>query len=667
MTGAHHTFQLRSALKLGLKAFGATRSQLERITAQLSLPPGADPSGADGEAFDIEELPLERLTPTQRSALPLVLRLIGKPRLLALHPGGLVLADPAIEAYMPVENAPRGLSVAQYDADSIERIGLVKIDLLGSRFLTQLAETVELVKGRHVELESGREEVLRDRREIDLDDPSTLARLDRADTIGCFQVETPAVRALLERLRIGSVEDCVAALALVRPGAAAGATKRDYVLRARGDRRLEARHPLIASRLRNTLGLLIYDEDLMTLLSATAGISLGAADEIRSQIIDAGRDHERLSELERRFLRLARRAGSDSDLATTVWKEVLRFAAYSFSKAHAWSYALMAYQSAYLKTHHPVEFACALLNSYGGAYPLRTIAADLQRSGVPLLGPTVNASAIRATVVPNGSAVDGAVRVGLSRVKHLTRKSAGMILASRQDRGPFRDFGDLLERIRLSRREIEALVLCGACDDLPPLSGAGYPFLHEAALKGLRGELSPAAFERIAAAGVEADAAGDATAGERLATYRSLVRIRNELRFLDLHLSDHPMHVLRAAARAQGCLSSSEIRAGWSAHDADRVRFAGIIAASRPHTLGKREAMQYVTFEDEEGLLEAVIPPPLYRRLAGQLTTPGPYLVEGRPSEDLGHLQLIVCALSPFHERERAGPTDARRGEAANG
>lgn len=630
--GAHHGFQLRGALREGLTALGMSRGRIDRIGARL-------PSGDNAETAAVEELGAG-LTAADRRSLRLALRLIGKPRQLALHPAGLVVGDAPIADHAPVERAPRGLIVMQYELRSVAHSGLVKLDLLGSRLLSQLSEAARLAGGR------GDADPL----DLPLNDAATLARLDRADTIGCFQVETPAVRALLSRLEIRGIEDCVAALALVRPGAAGGAAKQEYVRRVQGEARAQPVHPVLAARLRETLGLLLYDEDLMHVLADVGGFSLAAADELRAAIIAAGDDPAALQRLQRHFLAVAREAGAEPALARAVWHTARRFAAYSFAKAHAWSYAVMAYAAVYMKRHHPAAWGCALLNGYGGAYPLRTIAADLQRQGVRLLPPAVNEPAL--ATVPIGGRGGGAstIRIGLGQIKGLTRKSAQAIMASRRQRGRFRSMDDLLARVRLAERESRALILVGACDDLPPLSPGVYPFVQEALVQGLNGELDPANFERAVQS---ARAASPDDAPRR--RYRMLVRIRNELDYLDMHLSAHPMGVLRAEARRLGCLTTEALRR--TPIRAGPVRFAGIVAASRRHPLGQGRAMQFLTLEDEAGLIEAVTPPPACPRLAQRVTTPGPYLVDGTVAEDRGHRYLVVADLWPFHERGQAGRT----------
>lgn len=619
MVGAIHRFQLRGAVRDGLKALGARRGVIERVCARLPVDGEASPATADTI--------YPGATAPEREMLSLALRLVGRPRLLALHPAGLVVGDAPISDYVPVEKGPRGLLVTQYDLRAIARTGLVKLDLLGSKLLTQIDDAATLAR---VPADA---DVL----ELPPDDAATLACIDRADTIGCFQVETPAVRALLRQLDISSLDDCVAALALVRPGAAGGAAKQDYVRRARNDAPTRPVHAALAERLRRTHGVLLYDEDLIRVLADAGGLSLAAADELRAAIISAGEDRAALRQLERHFLGAAHRAGSDPAFARAVWHNARRFAAYSFAKAHALSYAVMAYAAAYMKTHHRAAWGVALLNGYGGAYPLRTVVADIQRHGVQVLPPAVNHAELAATLVQD----EDAVRVGLAQVKHLTRKSAEAIVASRRDRGRFRSVDELLGRVHPAVRETQALILSGACDDLPPLSANVYPFVHEALVKGLKGKMNPTAFKRVVeiAGSVPAD-------DESQRRYRLLVRIRNELNYLEMHLTAHPMQVLRPEAREASCLTAAELAQTTSG----RFRFAGIVAASRVHSTDG-ETMQFLTLEDETGLIETVIPPSMYPRLAARVTMPGPYLVDGTMADDGGNLHMLIAALRPFHER----------------
>ncbi len=638
MVAAHHTFRHRSALREGLKAWGARPAMIETLVG--ALPPEDLPvaevdflglAEAAGEEL-ADRLEAEEATTGLGVILPLIRRLVGRPRHIAAHPGGIVVGQRPLEDCLPLERAPKGVVITQYDLVAVGRLGLVKIDLLGNRCLSELEETFAL---------AGRPPPLR-LEAITAGDPPTLALIDRAETLGCFQLESPAMRSLLARLPIRRQSDLVAALALIRPGAAAGAAKTAFIRRARGEEAAKIPFPCLADRLTETHGLLLYEEDIMLLLSRTGGISLGEADELRAAIVDSGGDPAALAALEAGFLRTARRRGAGgTDGARLAWNAAAHFAAYSFNKAHAASFGRLAYLSAYSKAHHPLEFACALLNHHQGFYPLRTLAAEFVRRGLELRAPQVNASAYHSQIEERTTQGSGALRVGLDRIKTLSLRAAGDLLETRAAHGPFVSLRQLLERVRLSRREIAALLLAGACDGLPPLAAADYPFAHEAALELLRQGGKAADLEHLR---VPRPAAEEA---ERTRLYQALVRVRNELRLLEMHLFAHPLALLRPEADRAGCL---QIAAAAGRPTGSRLRLAVLIDAMRRVATGQGP-LQFLTLEDETGLLEAVLLPPTYRRLGERVVTPGPFLVEGKLQRQQGAMHLEVTAIAPFHER----------------
>jgi DNA polymerase III subunit alpha len=605
MVSAHQTFGLRAAFREGLKAFGMRPAEIDRFCEQIP------PDGLETDATP--PLPLELLNGSCRAFLPLILRLVGKMQHISVHPGGVVIAEPRIDHYAPLERAPKGVLVTQYDMHSLARIGLVKIDLLGNRALSAVQETLRLI-GSAPTMADG--------------DPATLRTLHEARTVGCFQIETPALRATLKKLRVQSIQDLVAALAIVRPGPASGEAKAGFIRRANGEEPAQPPHPRLTELLRETRGMPLYEEHLMVAIAAMTGWSLERADDMRAALIDAAEDQERLRRLENEFLNAAAQTGVLGTDAARVWSVLVRFAAYSFNKAHAISYAQLAWQTAYLKTHYPVAFACGVLNSYGGLYALRTVAADFARQGLRLRLPHVNCSQVPCTVEA------GAVRIGLAAIKHVTAKTRARIL----DRRPFASFAEFLEKTALPHRELEALVLSGACDGLSPLAPEAYPIAHEDILSLLKENSGAKALEGFVVR---------RPGGPRAEIYRALVRARNELLFLDMHISDHPMRALREEARRQGCITTTEAQR----YKGRPVRVAGLVAAARRLATQDHKVMQFVTFEDEDGLVEAVLFPQTYAVLRDPVTSPGPYLVGGRVAEDHGDVHLQVSEVMPFHER----------------
>ncbi|MBJ6725995.1 PHP domain-containing protein [Geomesophilobacter sediminis] len=642
MVAAHHSFRYRSALREGLKAWGARPALIESLSRALP-PEELEPQEVDFLDLAAQlpeetaaEDPLRRYekAPMLTEILPLVRRLVGRPHHLAVHPGGVLIERFPLRDRLPLERAPKGVVITQYDSVAVAELGLVKIDLLGNRCLSELEETLRLAQAEPCSLAA-----------LPREDPATLELIDRADTLGCFQLESPAMRVLLARLPIRSSSDLTAALALIRPGAASGEVKRSFVRRARGEERALPVFPALADRTATTQGLLLYEEDVMELLSRTGGVSLAEADELRRGIVRSGGDAEVLAELQRRFLeQLPEEAGEQGRArARRAWLTAARFAAYSFNKAHAASYARLAYYSAYCKVHYPLQFACALLNHHQGLYPLRVEANDLQRMGVRLSLPEVNRSSYSCGLeMSQGTAAT--VRIGLAKVKGLSRRAALELIEVREDGGPFLSLRDLLERVPLIIRDVTALVFSGACDRLPPLTRQGYPFLHETVLKRFR---EGAPLDDLDRLHLTLPPLSDADR-QRVTLYQSLTRVRNELIHLEMSVTAHPMRLLRPEARRCRCLTVAQATARPAG---EPVRLAAVMAAMRRVPI-REGILQYVTLEDETGLLEGVVLPQRYRLMGERVTTPGPFLVEGILQRQQEVPFLEVIRLDPFHERE---------------
>jgi DNA-directed DNA polymerase III PolC len=642
MVAAHHRFQHRSALREGLKALGARPADIDAVSRMF---PPEELGTEDTESIEFFRTLQEgdstaaggfgrRLPESIAKALPLVWRLVGRPHHMAAHPGGIVIGRTPLEDLLPLERAPKGVVITQFDMAATAALGMIKIDLLGNRCLSELQETLRLAGGSE-RLES-----------IPSEDPPALALVDRADTVGCFQLETPAMRSLLARLPIRRRSDIVAALALIRPGAAAGAAKDAFVARARREAPTELFDPALSDRIGETHGLLLYEEDIMVLLSRTGGLSLAESDRLRSEIVRSGGDSEILAGLEEEFLKKARSNDGtesfDPARARRAFAAAVRFAAYSFNKAHAASYGHLAYLSAYMKVHYPIAFSCALLNHHQGIYPLRTLAAELIRSGVEIRPPHVNFSDYRSSLEKR---THHRVRVGLDKIRTLSYRCAGRILNERTARGPFIGLNDILQRVNPTVRELKALILSGACDGLPPLAAERYPFSHEAAMELLRKEKAPIDPGRIRLV----DLPESPVELARFELYQALVRARNELRYLEMHLTAHPVALLRPEAERYGSVS---IRTAVSSEEGSLQRLFAVVAAMRRVPV-RKGIIQFFTLEDETGLLEAAVLPAAYNRLGDRIPTPGPFLVDGVLRKRQGAVHLEVSGIKPFHQRRQ--------------
>ena len=374
MISTHATLGARSAFRETAKALGVANARVNALAKRI-------PRDLEAPYLEkLERLPDARFIawrePPLAEALRLAERLDGAPRHLSVHCGGIVIADRPLTYYVPLERAAKDVVVTQFEMRAIERIGLVKMDLLGNRALSTIGECVTLVK-RGLPPGAPPPAVL-DPDLVPEDDPATAARVAAGDTLNCFQLESPAMRHLLRMLRARTLEETIAAVALVRPGPAESGMKEAFCRRHRGLEPAAFHHPDLVPVLDATHGVMLYEEDVMRVAAALAGLSLAEGDDLR-RALAAARDDEEFRSLERGFVAACARRGVAAETARAVWRDLARFAAYAFCKAHAAGYGALGWQSAYFKTHFPTEWAVGILNHHAGMYATWVHVEDLRR------------------------------------------------------------------------------------------------------------------------------------------------------------------------------------------------------------------------------------------------------------------------------------------------
>ena len=642
MVSAHNTFQPRSALRETLKSFGVSPTEASSYSRSISGTRGG-PGSSLAEA--IERLPLSLRPPLHkepfRSAIPLAQQLTGLPRNLSVHCGGIVIADGPIDSYAPLQEAAKGVIITQYDKSSVEKAGLVKIDLLGNRCLSEIDEALAEINRNGCSLKA---------EEIPQDDPATIKLLREGNTLGCFQLESPAMRSLLRKLRPGSAGDCTTALALVRPAAAAGGAKEAFIRRRRRQEPVPYHHPVLRKILEDNLGTILYEEDVMRIASAAAGVSLVEGELLR-RALQKSSCPEDLKEIENHFIAGAVRQDIPPTAARSIWDDLQHFAGYCFSKAHACSYGTLAWQSAWLKANYPVEFSCALLNHHAGMYDKRAIAAEVLRMGIELLGPCVNHSSAAFSIESNRGRRK--IRTALRQVRNLGGSSIEKILSGR----PYTSLIDFIRRTAIPQREIESLILADAFDGLceatnhPQLlwelkssysreSGRGNPGLLPTSADGI--EYPP------------------------LEHYPPWKRLCNELEHLGMNIRKHPLSLCRrqlendCRKRDRILLPAADIS---PLHSGRKVFIAGLIAASRRIRTSRDSPMMFLTIEDETGLLEGTLFPSICRRFGSRLTGPGPYLFEGVIESEDEVAGLNINGIEPLDGKALAARPGKNCGE----
>ncbi len=561
------TYRSRSALRDTARALGFTATEVERLARAVS---GWRRHGPV-EALGLEEAGFDSRSRRVRRLVALANALVGFPRHLSQHVGGFVIARDTLETLVPVENAAMdGRTVIQWDKDDLESLGLMKVDVLALGMLSALRRALTLLE---MPLER-----------IPPEDPATYAMIRRADTLGVFQIESRAQMAMLPRLKPENFYDLVVEIALVRPGPIQGEMVHPYLRRRQGLEPVEYPSEAVKSVLERTLGVPIFQEQVIRLAVVAAGFTPGEADRLR-RAMAAWRRRGGLASWERRLKEGMAARGYSAEFADRIFRQILGFGEYGFPESHAAGFALLAYASAWIKCHHPAVFLIALLNSQPmGFYAPAQLVRDARAHGVTVRPVDVNHSEWDSSLEE-----DGAVRLGLRLVKGLSRAGAMRLTTARRKEGAFGSVAEMARRTALGRRDLEALA---AADALASLGHHRY-----------------AAHWAVAAADQAPPLLVRALPEERmppLPVPGEARSILHDYRSLGLTLRRHPLALLRSVLRRRGCLSAKEVveRASGTV-----VQVAGLVLVrQRP---GKGNAV-FITLEDETGLLNLIV----WRRLA---------------------------------------------------
>jgi error-prone DNA polymerase len=442
-----NTYQARGAIRDAGKAMGLHRSVIEELCDGIHY---LSVEGLVENAEILPELKSNTLykDPHIDKFLKLCAAIDGLPKHLSVHLGGLLIGDRKLCEVVPLERSSGGDIISQYDKDDVERMGLVKIDLLALPTLTVIEDIVAAVKENHgldIDIDN-----------IPRDDPDAFAMLRDGKTVGTFQLESPAQREMAGRLLPDCFEDIIVSLSLVRPGPLKSNMDKDYLPRRHGTAPVTYLHPKLKNALSETLGVILYQEQVLKVAHDLAGLSYAEADGFR-RAMTHDRTDEEMNKMREGFIASAVSNGVKKNIAEKVFEQLAAFAAYGFCKAHAVAYAITAYQTLWLKRHYPAEyFAAVLSNQPMGYYPSRVLIADARRFGVGILPLDVNNSLDRFT------ARDGAIRTGFEQLKGISGEEIKSILKERSA-GEFSSMRDFVLRTNLSQPSLENLVKVGAC------------------------------------------------------------------------------------------------------------------------------------------------------------------------------------------------------------
>ncbi len=553
-----------------------------------------------------------------RRLLDFARRLEGLPRHASVHAAGVVIAPQPVAELVPLQRMPDGSVVTQFPMTTLEHLGLLKMDFLGLRTLTVVEQARRLASG------SGKPPpALSDLPDAD---PETFRMLQAGDTWGVFQFESSGMTDMLRELRPSHVEDLIAAVSLYRPGpmeniplfiASKHGGKPNYL------------HPDLEPILKDTYGVIVYQEQVMQVAAVMAGYSLGEADLLRRAV--GKKKREILEAEEDRFVAGCLRKGYTRELGAQLFDLILRFANYGFNRAHGAAYGVLAYETAYLKAHHPVAYAAALLSSVAdNSDKVAEYLDDARRRGIAVLGPDVRSAEADFSVAGQ------AIRFGLSAIKGLGTSTAEEIVAARGEK-PFSDFFDFSRRLsgKLNRRTLEALVQAGACDGFGPSRAALFQAIDDALRMDRRGPAD------------QLDLFGGADAPQpqlpQLPDWPLSERLRLEREALGCYVTGHPLEQYRDLARQRGAVELREaLAAGGDA------TVAAVIESVRVVTTRRGDRMGFARIMDGTGGCDAVVFPKLLAIAERSAESLEPVLMRGRVEADEAGARFVAQEIEPL-------------------
>jgi error-prone DNA polymerase len=610
LTAVASSYRGAGAIRDVAKALGLPPNQVDALAGCIgrwsdALP---TPERLREQGFDPD-------SPILRRVLVLTAELVGFPRHLSQHPGGFVISEQPLSTLVPVENATMdGRTVIQWDKDDLDAVGLFKVDILALGMLTALRRCLDLLRAHH-----GRDLTLAT---IPAEDPATYEMICRADTIGVFQIESRAQMAMLPRLRPSNFYDLVIEVAIVRPGPIQGDMVHPYLRRRTGEEPVSYPSKALEKVFKRTLGVPLFQEQVMELAVVAGGYTPGESDELRRSMA-AWKRHGGLEHHREKLTRGMLERGYTAEFAARIFEQIKGFGSYGFPESHAASFALLTYASCWLKHHYPAAFACALVNSQPmGFYSPDQLLQDLRRHGIEVRPADVRYSEWNCTLEP-GKRGAHALRMGLCMVRGFNQDAAGRIGQARAMQA-FTDVADLVERAGLDGKDRNALADAGA-------------------LRGLAGHRHRARWE---VAGVEEQRPllGAATQPRERQVALPLPTVGEDLladyATLGTTLGRHPMAHLRAQLRARRCRNSRELHDIPSGRN---IAAAGLVVGrQRPQTAS---GVTFVTLEDEHGMINVVV----WRQVAERQRRPflesRLMMVEGTLEAENGVRHLIAKRL----------------------
>jgi DNA polymerase III subunit alpha len=656
------TMKARAAVKDVARVLRIPPGEADRITKLIPSGPAYSLNIRDAEKKIDELRELVRTNPQYRRLVDLSSRIEGISRHMSVHAAGVVIAPGPLSDYVPVCTAPtKGAGAApdgdesiitQYEMGALEKVGMLKMDMLGLKTLTVIHDAVTMIEARHG--------TRPDMAGLELDDPRVYELLRHGRTAGIFQFESPLATDTLRAMKCDRFDDLVASNALLRPGPLDAGMHTVFIRRKLGQEKVTYPHPSLTEILAPTYGVITYQEQVMRIANVLAGFSLAEADVLRKAV--GKKDQELANREVAKFVERAVALGHPRAMIEELGRQIVTFGRYGFNKSHSVAYSILSYQTAWLKAHYPAEFMAALLSSeIGNTDKVVQYINEARELNLEILPPDVNESGFKFTVVG-----DRRIRFGLGAVRNVGEGAIASIIAGR-DQGPYQTVADLVERIDLrlcNKRVLESLVAAGACDTLgghrKQLIEALDPALAEAQLlqaerEAGQGSLFGDASASSALSAQSAPSDPSASAYLDIPPWTEAERLAKEKEVLGFFISGHPLERFREEVELFGTRTTATL-SEWGEH---QVSVAAVVTAVK-RQISKKTGKEYarLVLEDFHGTAEAIVFPEAWARLNQTILPDAALLLTGGYSDrDRGDDQapFIVEAARPLAELKSSG------------
>ncbi len=600
-----------------------------------------------------------RKDPRMAELIEIALHLEGQVRHASKHAAGVVISQEPLTEYLPLFKTPKDEITTQFDMKGVEKIGLVKFDFLGLRTLTVIDKAVKTINERLAAAPLAKDERFSISR-ISLDDPKTYELLSRGETAGVFQLESSGMRDIVIKMKPQCFEDLIALVALYRPGPLQSGMVDDFIKRKKGATKITYELPELEPILKDTYGVIVYQEQVMQISRTLAGYSLGGADLLRRAM--GKKDPEVMAKEKVPFLKGAEKQGINLKKAEAIFDLMAKFAEYGFNKSHSAAYALVSYQTAYLKAHYPVDYMASLLTSeVQDTDKIVKYIFEIRQMGIDILPPDVNRSmwdftvveAHDRAVVEPGSTI-GSIRFGLAAVKNVGISAIEAIVEAREQKGPFTSVSDFCRKVdqrRVNRRVIEALIKCGAMD----FTGSRRAQMME----GLDMVIDQGGKHQ------EQEAIGqfsifDSLEGQKDITlpdvpeWKESQLLAFEKESVGFYISGHPLAAFEADIKRYATATTETLE---SIADGKEVTICGIIAGLKPKITKKGDKMAILNLEDLYGTVETIVFPDLYKTAQHMLLTDTPLIVAGQLDKSEQGNKIKAVRLHLLSEVKKKGTT----------